>query len=152
MNSDWLMKQPSYLDLEDRKYKGSANRHCSYFETSHTPSVWLTCKSTAWESQKFINKMKQSIVSCTRSKFRKILNRQFAEPFKAALSIATTKTKVLAGAHLGRHLLSFFCHFFLDGNWFDYLLRGCLSKNHPLNFAWKIILPETLATERLYQG
>ena len=30
-------------------------------------------------------------------------------------------------------------------------LRGCLSKNHPLNFAWKIILPETLASERLYR-
>ena len=31
-------------------------------------------------------------------------------------------------------------------------LRGCLYKNHPLNFAPKIILPETLATERLYKG
>ena len=31
-------------------------------------------------------------------------------------------------------------------------LRGCLSKNHPLNLAQKIILPETLPTERLYQG
>ena len=31
------------------------------------------------------------------------------------------------------------------------LLRGCLCKNHPLNFASKIILPETLLTERLYQ-
>ena len=31
-------------------------------------------------------------------------------------------------------------------------LRGCLSKNHPLNFAPKIILSKTLATERLYQG
>ena len=30
-------------------------------------------------------------------------------------------------------------------------LRGCLSKNCPLNFTWKIILPETLATERLYR-
>ena len=30
-------------------------------------------------------------------------------------------------------------------------LRGCLSKNRPLNFAWKIILPETLASERLYR-
>ena len=30
-------------------------------------------------------------------------------------------------------------------------LRGCLCKNHPLNFASKIILPETLLTERLYQ-
>ena len=30
-------------------------------------------------------------------------------------------------------------------------LRGCLSKNRPLNFTWKIILPETLATERLYR-
>ena len=28
-------------------------------------------------------------------------------------------------------------------------LRGCLCKNHPLNFASKIILPETLVTERL---
>ena len=34
---------------------------------------------------------------------------------------------------------------------FDFL-RGCLTKNHPLNLAQKIILPETLATERLYQG
>ena len=33
-----------------------------------------------------------------------------------------------------------------------YLLRGCLTKNHPLNLAQKIILLETLATERLYQG
>ena len=32
------------------------------------------------------------------------------------------------------------------------LLRGCLSKNHPLNLAQKLILPGTLATERLYQG
>ena len=32
------------------------------------------------------------------------------------------------------------------------LLRGCLSKNHPLNFASKIILPEPLATERLHQS
>ena len=32
------------------------------------------------------------------------------------------------------------------------ILRGCLTKNHPLNLAQKIILPETLATERLYQG
>ena len=32
------------------------------------------------------------------------------------------------------------------------VLRGCLSKIHPLKFAKKIILPETLATERLYQG
>ena len=32
------------------------------------------------------------------------------------------------------------------------LLRGCLCKNHPLNFASKIILPETLVTERLHQG
>ena len=31
-------------------------------------------------------------------------------------------------------------------------LRGCLCKNHPLNFAPKIILPETLVTERLHQG
>ena len=31
-------------------------------------------------------------------------------------------------------------------------LRGCLCKNHPLNFASKIILPETLVTERLHQG
>ena len=30
-------------------------------------------------------------------------------------------------------------------------LRGCLCKNHPLNFASKTILPETLLTERLYQ-
>ena len=29
-------------------------------------------------------------------------------------------------------------------------LRGCLSKNRPLNFAWKIILPETLASERRF--
>jgi len=32
------------------------------------------------------------------------------------------------------------------------LLRGCLSKSHPLNVVSKIILPETLATERFYQG
>ena len=31
-----------------------------------------------------------------------------------------------------------------------FILRGCLSKNHPLNLAQKIILPETLPTERLY--
>ena len=30
-------------------------------------------------------------------------------------------------------------------------LKGCLSKNRPLNFAWKINLPETLASERLYR-
>ena len=30
------------------------------------------------------------------------------------------------------------------------LLRGCLTKIHPLKFPEKIILPETLATERLY--
>ena len=30
-------------------------------------------------------------------------------------------------------------------------LRGCLSKNRPLNLAWKIILPETLASESLYR-
>ena len=35
---------------------------------------------------------------------------------------------------------------------FIYPLRGCLTKNHPLNLAQKIILLETLATERLYQG
>ena len=34
----------------------------------------------------------------------------------------------------------------------EQFLRGCLTKNHPLNLAQKIILPETLATERLYQG
>ena len=33
----------------------------------------------------------------------------------------------------------------------SHFLRGCLSKNRPLNFAWKIILPETLASERLYR-
>ena len=32
------------------------------------------------------------------------------------------------------------------------IIRGCLSKNHPLNLAQKIILTETLPTERLYQG
>ena len=32
------------------------------------------------------------------------------------------------------------------------ILRGCLCKTHPLNFASKIILPETLVTERLHQG
>ena len=32
------------------------------------------------------------------------------------------------------------------------LLRGCLSYFHPVNFASKIILPETLLTERLYLG
>ena len=31
------------------------------------------------------------------------------------------------------------------------LLRGGLSKNRPLNFAWPVILPETLAGERLYR-
>ena len=31
------------------------------------------------------------------------------------------------------------------------MLRGCLSKIRPLNFAWKTILPETLASERLYR-
>ena len=31
-------------------------------------------------------------------------------------------------------------------------LRGCLSYFHPVNFASKIILPETLSTERLYLG
>ena len=31
------------------------------------------------------------------------------------------------------------------------LIRGCLSKNRPLDFAWKIVLPETLASERLYR-
>ena len=31
------------------------------------------------------------------------------------------------------------------------VLRGFLSKNRPLNFAGKIILPETLASERLYR-
>jgi len=36
--------------------------------------------------------------------------------------------------------------------WESDQLRGCLSKIHPLKFAQKIILPETLATERLYQG
>ena len=30
-------------------------------------------------------------------------------------------------------------------------LRGCLSKNRPLNFVGKIILPETVASERLYR-
>ena len=35
--------------------------------------------------------------------------------------------------------------------YFEGVLRGCLAKNHPLNLAEKIILPETLATERLYQ-
>ena len=47
---------------------------------------------------------------------RKILNRHFAEPFKTALFRATTKTKVLSGAHLGRPFLSSICHRFLDGN------------------------------------
>ena len=31
------------------------------------------------------------------------------------------------------------------------LLRGSLSKNRPLNFAWPIILPETLASEKFYR-
>ena len=44
-----------------------------------------------------------------------MLNRHFAEPFKTALSIATTKTKVLAEAHLGGPLLSSFFHCFLGG-------------------------------------
>ena len=32
------------------------------------------------------------------------------------------------------------------------VLRGCLSKTHRLNLFQKIFFPETLATERLYQG
>ena len=40
---------------------------------------------------------------------------------------------------------------FLIGKMFRFL-RGSLSKNRPLNFAWKIILPEThLASGRLYR-
>ena len=35
---------------------------------------------------------------------------------------------------------------------FHYCLRGCLSYFHLLNFASKIIFPETLSTERLYLG
>ena len=32
------------------------------------------------------------------------------------------------------------------------VIAVCLTfRDHPLNFAWKIILPETLASERLYQ-
>ena len=31
------------------------------------------------------------------------------------------------------------------------VLRGCLSKNRKLNFAWKMFLPEILASERLYR-
>ena len=31
------------------------------------------------------------------------------------------------------------------------VLGGCLSKNRKLNFAWKIFLPEILASERLYR-
>ena len=31
------------------------------------------------------------------------------------------------------------------------VLRSCLSKNRKLNFGWKIFLPETLASERLYR-
>ena len=31
------------------------------------------------------------------------------------------------------------------------LSSGCLGKNRPLNFTWPIILPETLAGERLYR-
>ena len=34
----------------------------------------------------------------------------------------------------------------------NFNLRGCLCKNLPLNFASKIILPETLVTERIRQG
>ena len=33
-----------------------------------------------------------------------------------------------------------------------YILRRCPSKNRPLNFAWKMILPETLSSERLLRG
>ena len=39
--------------------------------------------------------------------------------------------------------------------WMSYfafrLLSGSLSKNRPLNFAWPIILPETLASEKFYR-
>ena len=34
---------------------------------------------------------------------------------------------------------------------YDEYLRGSVSKNRPLNFAWNIIWPETLASERLYR-
>ena len=44
-------------------------------------------------------------------------------------------------SHLGRKIC----------NALENVLRGCLCKNHPPNFASKIILPETLLTERLYQ-
>ena len=51
-----------------------------------------------------------------RRKVLEILNRHFAEPLKTALIRATTKTKALAGAHLGRPLVSSFCRHFFDGN------------------------------------
>ena len=51
--------------------------HCSYFETLHTPSLWL---------------QKETVNCCSYEKYRKILNRHFAEPFKRALFRATTKT------------------------------------------------------------
>ena len=41
-----------------------------------------------------------------------------------------------------------FCFIFCT----DVLLRGCLSYFYPVNFASKIIFPETLSAERLYLG
>ena len=48
--------------------------------------------------------------------------------------------------------INFKCEF--NSYWLPYseLLRGCLSYFYPVNFASKIILPETLSTERLYLG
>ena len=42
--------------------------------------------------------------------------------------------------------------YFLELMLYKWDLRGSLSKNRPLNFVWKIMLPETLESERLYQN
>ena len=55
--------------------------------------------------------IKETVNCSLYEKFRTILT-----VFKTAFFRAATKTKVLAGAHLGRSLLSSFCHCFLDGN------------------------------------
>ena len=55
-----------------------------------------------------LQKLIKETVNCSSfEKFRKILNRHFAEPFKTALFRATTKTKVSSSS---------FRHCFLDGN------------------------------------
>ena len=45
-------------------------------------------------------KIKETVHCSSYEKFRKILKRHFAEPFKRALFRATTKTYVLAEAHI----------------------------------------------------